>query len=111
LHSGELLRNVFQEAQKKFGSLKILCYPIISDRLYRLKIFISAQKFGNSKTPDARKILGILRIFIFPKNFGHLMKVEEIFHLCPNILEFGKNPDTWKFSGSLRIYMLPDNFR
>jgi hypothetical protein len=39
------------------------------------------------------------------------MKVEEIFHLCPNILELGKNPDTWKFSGSLRIYMLPDNFR
>jgi hypothetical protein len=63
LHSGELLRNVFQEAQNKeaqnkFGSLKIISYPIISDRLYTLKILISAQKFGNLKTPDAQKDLG-----------------------------------------------------
>jgi hypothetical protein len=29
------------------------------------------------ENPDAQKSLGILRIFILPKNFRHLMKVEE----------------------------------
>jgi hypothetical protein len=29
------------------------------------------------ENPDAQKKLGILRIFILPKNFRHLMKVEE----------------------------------
>jgi hypothetical protein len=28
-------------------------------------------------------MLGILRIFILPDKFGHLIEVEEKFHFCP----------------------------
>jgi hypothetical protein len=50
--------------------------------------FIAAQFFSlalreNFDTPEI--ILGILGIFILPDNFGHVRKVEENFHLCPNI--------------------------
>jgi len=50
-HFGEILRNVFQYAQKPFGSLGILILP------NKLKFFA----FGH--LGDAQKTLGIFRIF------------------------------------------------
>jgi len=38
----------------------------------------------NFDTPEI--ILGILGILILPDNFGHVRKVEETFHFCPQIL-------------------------
>jgi hypothetical protein len=113
LHSGELLRNVFQEAQNKLGSLKIISYPIISDTLYRLKSFISAQNFGNLKTPDAQKDLG-KKNSRMPKNmlgsYGILRTKKS--HFCPKYLGTSwKNPDAKKQLGSLRIFYFAQKFQ
>jgi hypothetical protein len=113
LHSGEILRNVFQEAQNKFSSLKIISYPIVSDRLYRSKIFISAQKFGNLKTPDAQKDLGEF-FSRMPKNMlgscGILRTKKSYF--CPKYLgPSWKNPDAQKKLGILRIFYFAQNFQ
>jgi hypothetical protein len=52
-HSGKFWRNVFQDAQKKIGSLRIFFCPIILGRLYRLKKIIFGQNFGNPNNLDA----------------------------------------------------------
>jgi len=48
---------------------------------------------------------------MLPDNFGHVIKVEEAFHFCPNILlSFGKVLMLKKFQVVLGICMLPYNF-
>jgi len=48
---------------------------------------------------------------MLPDNFGHIIKVEEAFHFCPNILvAFGKVLMLKKIRAVLGICMLPYNF-
>jgi hypothetical protein len=48
---------------------------------------------------------------MLPDNSGHLVKVEESFHFCPDLLGILENPrHQKKLLGNLGIFMMPDNF-
>jgi hypothetical protein len=50
------------------------------------KKFIVTQHFWHFGKIQMLKNFGHFGIFMLPDNFKHLQKVEESFHLCPNIL-------------------------
>jgi len=47
------------------------------------------------------KLLDALENFMLPDNFGQLIKVEESFHFCPNLLGILEIPDTKKHIGQI----------
>jgi hypothetical protein len=82
----KIQENFFSRTLQKFWAF--LEFVSCLGRLYGFKIFISAHNFGHNTLDKSRcsKILGILGNFSLPGNFWHLIKVEEIFHLCQNML-------------------------
>jgi len=68
----------------------------MSGRSYRLKIFISAQKYLGTfwKNPDGKIYWTFWECLCCPDNFGHPIKAKKVFIYAQTFWALWKNPDT-----------------
>lgn len=83
----------FQDAQKNSGSFEIFRLPKEYTNVWKNSSL--PQHFWHSGKIQMLENFGRLGIFMLPDNFKHLQKVEEILHLCPNILGALKKSWCW----------------
>jgi hypothetical protein len=69
--------------------------------------FISApKKLGHSEKSRCLKFFGILGILILLKNYGHLINVEDSFHLSSKFLGILKISLCFKKFGQFEIFLV-----